>query len=91
MLSSIYLVITWYIILNTFLTIASLPLLSATSVSRLHSQVIVVTDDQNLVFHSLPDFSRNKLIVGFNDEIVDLKYLAQDDKRIAVATNSQQV
>lgn len=35
--------------------------------------------------------SQEKLIVGFNDEIIDIKYLNLIGSHIAVATNSEQV
>ena len=52
-------------------------------------RVIAVTADHNILFHEPLKFTREKLLVGFNDEILDIKYL--NDTHIAVATNSQHV
>ena len=44
---------------------------------------------QDIVFHSLPSLEVVRHIVGYNDEIIDLKMLNAD--HVVVATNSEQV
>lgn len=51
--------------------------------------VIAVTADNNILFHEPLKLAREKLLVGFNDEILDIRYL--NDSHIAVATNSPHV
>jgi len=46
---------------------------------------------QHLVFLDPDTLSCRRLIVGFNDEVVALKYLANASDSLAVATNSPQV
>lgn len=52
-------------------------------------QVIAITADHTIIFHETTAFQRTKLLVGFNDEILDVKYLSEE--RIAVACNSEHV
>ncbi|KAF7337480.1 putative U3 small nucleolar RNA-associated protein 13 [Mycena sanguinolenta] len=55
------------------------------------SSIISVHADQNIMFHSLSTQSLTRQIIGFNDEIVDAKFLsgaAQRDSHLALATNS---
>ena len=49
-------------------------------------RIIVVTRDQNLLFHQRGSMDSSKQIVGDLDEIVDMKCFGQDS--VAVATNS---
>lgn len=55
------------------------------------SQLVIVTSDQNLLFLELKEFKKTKLLVGFNDEVIDIKYMDENSQKIAVATNSEQV
>lgn len=58
---------------------------------RRKNQAVVVTSDHNMIVYAVADsFPQQKLIVGYNDEIIDIKYLIPHN-RIAVATNSAQV
>ncbi|KAJ6520095.1 U3 small nucleolar RNA-associated protein [Mycena sanguinolenta] len=55
------------------------------------SSIISVHADQNIMFHSLSTQSLTRQIIGFNDEIVDAKFLSgatQRDTHLALATNS---
>jgi len=54
-------------------------------------QLVIVTSDQNLLFLELSEFKKTKLLVGFNDEVIDVKYMDENGPRIAVATNSEQI
>ncbi|KAJ7459183.1 U3 small nucleolar RNA-associated protein [Mycena galericulata] len=55
------------------------------------SSIISVHADQNIIFHSLSTHSLTRQLIGFNDEIVDARFLsspAQRDSHLALATNS---
>ncbi|KAJ7161309.1 WD40 repeat-like protein [Mycena crocata] len=55
------------------------------------SSIISVHADQNIMFHSLSTHSLTRQLIGFNDEIVDARFLstaAQRDSHLALATNS---
>ncbi|KAJ7170145.1 WD40 repeat-like protein [Mycena filopes] len=55
------------------------------------SSIISVHADQNIMFHSLSTHSLTRQLVGFNDEIVDARFLSsagQRDSHLALATNS---
>ncbi|KAI8993249.1 WD40-repeat-containing domain protein [Pilobolus umbonatus] len=51
-----------------------------------------ITNDQNILIYSLRnDLEREKQIIGYNDEIVDIAYIGEDEKYLAAATNSAQL
>ncbi|KAI8072212.1 WD40-repeat-containing domain protein [Gilbertella persicaria] len=51
-----------------------------------------VTNDQNILMYSLENkLERVKQIVGYNDEVVDVVYLGENDTHLAAATNSAQL
>ena len=52
---------------------ASLP--GVTQLARCGKQLLAVTEDHNLVFHRVDNLVAGRCIVGYNDEITDLKYL----------------
>ncbi|CAK5280627.1 unnamed protein product [Mycena citricolor] len=55
------------------------------------STIIAIHADQNIIFHSLSTHSLTRQLIGFNDEIVDMRLLSipsQRDARLALATNS---
>ncbi|KAJ7631251.1 U3 small nucleolar RNA-associated protein [Roridomyces roridus] len=55
------------------------------------STIISVHADQNIIFHSLSTHSLTRQLVGFNDEIVDARFLSSStarDSHLALATNS---
>ncbi|KAJ7651679.1 U3 small nucleolar RNA-associated protein [Mycena polygramma] len=61
------------------------------SISPRPPTIISVHADQNIMFHSLSTHSLTRQLIGFNDEIVDAKFLstaAQRDSHLALATNS---
>jgi U3 small nucleolar RNA-associated protein 13 len=51
--------------------------------------VITVNSSQDIVFHETPTLRPVRHIVGYNDDVIDLKMLDQD--HMVVATNSEQV
>uniref|UniRef100_T1IN28 U3 small nucleolar RNA-associated protein 13 C-terminal domain-containing protein n=1 Tax=Strigamia maritima TaxID=126957 RepID=T1IN28_STRMM len=53
--------------------------------------LVIVTQDQYILFLSLSDFSLKKQFIGYNDEILDAKFCANDDSHLAVATNSSDI
>ncbi|ORX94019.1 WD40 repeat-like protein [Basidiobolus meristosporus CBS 931.73] len=51
-----------------------------------------VTNDQNILIYDLPSgLKRVRQIVGYNEEVIDLAYLGEDESHLAVATNSEQI
>eukprot|EP00455_Lapot_gusevi_P043756 TRINITY_DN5368_c0_g1_i8.p1 TRINITY_DN5368_c0_g1~~TRINITY_DN5368_c0_g1_i8.p1 ORF type:complete len:584 (+),score=172.12 TRINITY_DN5368_c0_g1_i8:184-1935(+) len=58
--------------------------------SRTEYGLISVSAEHNLYFWKLANFSRVKLLIGFNDEILNVK-LFPDGTHAAVATNSEQI
>lgn len=60
--------------------------------------VMCVTADQRFLFYNLDesdegkcDLKVSKRLIGYNEEIVDLKFLGDEEKFLAVATNLEQV
>ncbi|XP_047330937.1 transducin beta-like protein 3 [Impatiens glandulifera] len=60
--------------------------------------LLCVTADQQFLFYSLTendnafsDLTLTKRLIGFNEEIVDMKFLGESEKFIAVATSVEQV
>ena len=51
--------------------------------------LVTVNNSQDILFHSLPTMEVHKHVVGYNDEVVDVKFLT--DEYLAVATNSPEV
>ncbi|XP_035695414.1 transducin beta-like protein 3 isoform X2 [Branchiostoma floridae] len=66
-------------------------LLTQTLLNTQTDTIATVTYDHNILFYRLQDFSLTKQFVGYNDEVLDIKFLGEDDSHIAVATNSEQV
>ncbi|KAK9764386.1 U3 small nucleolar RNA-associated protein 13, variant 2 [Basidiobolus ranarum] len=51
-----------------------------------------VTNDQNILVYDIPSgLKRVRQIVGYNEEVIDLAYLGDDESHLAVATNSEQI
>jgi WD40 repeat protein len=53
------------------------------------NQLIAVANDQNIIIYDAATMNIKQTVVGFNDEIVDMKFLTNTE--VAVATNSEQV
>ncbi|KAJ7554558.1 hypothetical protein O6H91_06G145300 [Diphasiastrum complanatum] len=71
--------------------------LVAASLTHSPEGLMCVTADQRLLFYELTqphsqdiDFTLNKRLIGYNDEVTDLKFLG-GDSLLAVSTNSEQV
>jgi U3 small nucleolar RNA-associated protein 13 len=54
------------------------------------NKLLSVTSDQNIQIHDVASLRVERTIVGFNDEIIDMALL-DDDRKLVVATNSEQV
>ena len=55
------------------------------------NQIMCVTDDQRFDFFNISDFKLEKHLVGYNDDILDIKMLGKDESHIVVATNSPNI
>lgn len=71
---------------------------SAAMMLPLNQGLLCVTADQQLLFYTpveLPekkvDLILSKRLVGYNEEIVDMKFLDDKEQYLAVATNLEQV
>ncbi|KAF9110873.1 U3 small nucleolar RNA-associated protein 13 [Mortierella sp. AM989] len=55
-------------------------------------QLVSITSDQNILFFNIENnLKRVKQIVGYNDEIVDVAYIGEEEQHLAVAANSEQI
>ncbi|KAF8930369.1 hypothetical protein EDD21DRAFT_170033 [Dissophora ornata] len=55
-------------------------------------QLASITSDQNILFFNIEnDLKRVKQIVGYNDEIIDVAYIGEEETHLAVAANSEQI
>ncbi|KAI9289951.1 WD40-repeat-containing domain protein [Umbelopsis sp. AD052] len=60
--------------------------------AKASQRLAAVTNDQNILIYSVAESLRRiKQIVGYNDEIVDVRFIGEDDQHLAVATNSEQI
>ncbi|XP_077590202.1 transducin beta-like protein 3 [Stigmatopora nigra] len=55
------------------------------------ARLATVTAEHNIVLYQLPALSTQQQFVGYNDEVLDVKFLGKDDSHIVVATNSCQL
>lgn len=53
--------------------------------------IAIVTADHNILLYSFDGLKQVKQFVGYNDEILDMKFLGSSDHHVVVATNSNQV
>jgi U3 small nucleolar RNA-associated protein 13 len=54
--------------------------------------LVSITSDQNIIFFDVEkDLKRVKQIVGYNDEIIDVAYIGEEESHLAVAANSEQI
>eukprot|EP01133_Synstelium_polycarpum_P017877 gene17877-21319_t len=65
------------------------PIYTITSVISGTNMLVSVTTEHNLIKYDFVGFERIGEIIGYNDEIVDIKYITPTE--IAVATNSNEV
>ncbi|KAA8585048.1 hypothetical protein FQN60_003742 [Etheostoma spectabile] len=55
------------------------------------SRLATVTAEHNIVLYQLPGLTTQQQFVGYNDEVLDVKFLGKGDSHIVVATNSSQL
>ncbi|KAK7940314.1 hypothetical protein WMY93_003640 [Mugilogobius chulae] len=55
------------------------------------SRLATVTAEHNILFYKLPALTTQQQFVGYNDEVLDVKFLGKGDSHIVVATNSCQL
>eukprot|EP00126_Sphaerothecum_destruens_P004494 Sdes_comp18220_c0_seq1m7799 len=55
------------------------------------SRLVAVTYDHNILFFDLPKMNLRKQLIGFNDEIVDVKFADPKGDYFVIATNSEQM
>ena len=65
-------------------------------INKQTNKIIVGTSDQNLIYYDMNNFEQLKLLIGYHDEIIDIKYVNSnnnDDKntKLVIATNSEKV
>ncbi|KAM4698483.1 transducin beta-like protein 3 [Rhinophrynus dorsalis] len=54
-------------------------------------EVVTVTAEHNILMYDLKDLQLKKQFAGYNDEVLDVKFLGPSDSHIVVATNSSQL
>uniref|UniRef100_A0A8C3AQB2 Transducin beta like 3 n=1 Tax=Cyclopterus lumpus TaxID=8103 RepID=A0A8C3AQB2_CYCLU len=55
------------------------------------SRLATVTAEHNIVLYQLPGLTTQQQFVGYNDEVLDVKFVGKGDSHIVVATNSCQL
>lgn len=55
------------------------------------SRLATVTVEHNILLYQLPTLTIQQQFVGYNDEVLDVKFLGKEDSHIVVATNSSQL
>lgn len=55
------------------------------------SRIATVTAEHNILLYQLPALTTQQQFVGYNDEVLDVKFLGKADSHIVVATNSCQL
>ncbi|KAK9978161.1 hypothetical protein ABG768_019927 [Culter alburnus] len=55
------------------------------------NRLATVTAEHNILIYQMPSLNIQQQFVGYNDDILDVKFLGKDDTHIVVATNSSQL
>uniref|UniRef100_A0A9R1SEQ4 Transducin beta like 3 n=2 Tax=Cyprinus carpio TaxID=7962 RepID=A0A9R1SEQ4_CYPCA len=55
------------------------------------NRLVTVTAEHNILIYQMPALTVQQQFVGYNDDILDVKFLGKDDTHIVVATNSSQL
>uniref|UniRef100_A0A8C2IP39 Transducin (beta)-like 3 n=1 Tax=Cyprinus carpio TaxID=7962 RepID=A0A8C2IP39_CYPCA len=55
------------------------------------NRLATVTAEHNILIYQMPALTVQQQFVGYNDDVLDVKFLGKDDKHIVVATNSSQL
>ncbi|XP_075035403.1 transducin beta-like protein 3 [Mixophyes fleayi] len=56
-----------------------------------HQEIVTVTAEHNILMYDLHNLDLQKQFAGYNDEVLDVKFLGPSDSHIVVATNSPQI
>ncbi|KAG9304393.1 hypothetical protein G9A89_019955 [Geosiphon pyriformis] len=60
--------------------------------TRKSGRLVTVTYDQNILVYDISaGLKCVKHIIGYNDEIIDIVYIGNDESHIAIATNTEQI
>lgn len=54
-------------------------------------RLITVTAEHNILLYQMPTLTVQQQFVGYNDDVLDVKFVGKDDTHIAVSTNSSQL
>ncbi|XP_068102815.1 transducin beta-like protein 3 [Hyperolius riggenbachi] len=54
-------------------------------------KILTVTAEHNILIYDLQDLQLEKQFAGYNDEVLEVKFLGPSDSHIVVATNSPQI
>ncbi|RWS08046.1 transducin beta-like protein 3 [Dinothrombium tinctorium] len=54
-------------------------------------EIAVVSFENNILFYKLADFTLIRQFVGYNDEVLDVKFLGEEENFVVVATNSKHI
>ncbi|CAI9561822.1 unnamed protein product [Staurois parvus] len=54
-------------------------------------KVVTVTAEHNILIYDLQDLQLKKQFAGYNDEVLDVKFLGPSNSHVVVATNSPQI
>jgi len=57
--------------------------------NEVDEEIIAITYDHNIIYYSTQDMNTKKQLIGYLDEIVDLKYFGEHEESIAIASNSE--
>ncbi|XP_016094025.1 transducin beta-like protein 3 isoform X2 [Sinocyclocheilus grahami] len=55
------------------------------------NRLATVTAEHNILIYQMPALTVQQQFVGYNDDILDVKFLGKDDTHIVVSTNSSQL
>uniref|UniRef100_A0A8C1W8Q0 Transducin beta like 3 n=1 Tax=Cyprinus carpio TaxID=7962 RepID=A0A8C1W8Q0_CYPCA len=55
------------------------------------NRLATVTAEHNILIYQMPALTVQQQFVGYNDDVLDVKFLGKDDTHIVVATNSSQL
>ncbi|CAG2173320.1 unnamed protein product, partial [Oppiella nova] len=66
-------------------------LITQTLYSEELSQIVIVSYENNILFHKIDDLSPVKQFVGHMDEVLDIAILGANETHIAIATNSPNI
>ena len=57
----------------------------------LHSNIVATTNEFNILFYDMQSMKRTRQIIGFLDEITDVKFMPNSKHDLLLSTNSEKV